>query len=77
MQLYKIFLEFKVTFQFIYVCTGDITVHMEPQGFMKLLAYLAPQLNIWKTILPMAVFFHLRVLNPSRNFDHAVVKWKE
>uniref|UniRef100_A0A8C0XJ09 Uncharacterized protein n=1 Tax=Castor canadensis TaxID=51338 RepID=A0A8C0XJ09_CASCN len=61
----------------LFVCTGDIIVHMEPQGFMRMLACLALQLNIWKNILCMAKFFHLRVLNPSKNFEHAVGKWKE
>lgn len=71
------FLRVKITFQFTYLCTGDIIVHMEPQGFTKLLVCLAPQLNIWKNIPRMAMFFHLRALNPSKNCKHAVQEWKE
>lgn len=59
------------------VCIGDIIVHMEPQGFMKILAGLVPQLNIWKNILHMAVFFHLRVWSPRKNFERIVARWKE
>ncbi|KAI5929560.1 Stabilizer of axonemal microtubules 2 [Manis javanica] len=33
----------------------DIIVHMEPQGFTKLLVCLAPQLNIWKNIPPYSL----------------------
>ncbi|CAO2613960.1 hypothetical protein LEMLEM_LOCUS16340 [Lemmus lemmus] len=50
---------------------------MEPRGFMNILAYLAPQRSIWKNTPSMATFFHLGVLNPSKNFKHTVVKWKE
>ena len=45
------------------VCIGDIIVHMEPQGFMKILAGLVPQLNIWKNILH--AFFHHLILFPT------------
>ena len=75
--VHTMLLKVKIIFQLIYVCTGDIIVHMRPQGFMKILACTAQRLNIWKSILPTAMFFPLRVLNPSKDFEHTVVKWKE
>lgn len=56
---------------------GDIIVHMEPPGFMQVLACITQQPNIWETILAMAMFFYLRVLNPSKKFESTVVQWKE
>uniref|UniRef100_A0A140LJG3 Stabilizer of axonemal microtubules 2 n=1 Tax=Mus musculus TaxID=10090 RepID=A0A140LJG3_MOUSE len=61
----------------LFVCTDGIAVHMEPQGFMNILTYLAPRRSIWKNIQNMAVFFHLRALSQSKDFKHTVVKWKE